>query len=388
VGSTPPYQRLVLPRVGAVPPNSAVVVDAHVVGPSSKLGVTAHVGEHALEISVELAPRFSSDRFGGGGARYLVRPTTAEWPRLSTVRLTITNGSNAAVHLDVPIGDSPDLAAPTFSSMSAPTLLPFSRPGLATEVTGIAHGPFDDPASPLVLVDAATGRATHRFAVAEGQGGTLLLDVEDNTEHVDAITLTDLAGNARRIEVPCGPPLLLLPFTCVAGSLERGSEPDSFIATSDASTDGGFSRGHYLWREIVDGDIEVSVRAERLGDEHEMPVEIAFRGGFFAVTGTSSWFLYESDRNWTGWQPTPVPVDNGSLVLRVVQRGRHVTGYVGDRVAGTFTLSAEQARAVGIAFKARPGRPGRIKIRDFWCATQRQPDGPAAGGATKWLSVR
>lgn len=353
-----------LPRAGAVSPNSAIVVDAHVVG-LGKLSVAAHVGANVVDVTSALAPGFSSDRFGGGGARYLVRPTSGDWAPGATVRLTLTNASSSPVDLDVPIAEAPDLTAPTFSSLSAPTLRAFSRPGLSTEVTGIAHGAFDDPASPLVLIELASGSTVYRFAVIEGHAGTLFLDAKDNAVHVDAITLTDVAGNTRRIEAPCGPRQHALPFVCMAGSLEAGTERDSFIATSDGGTDHGFSRGHCLSREIVLGDIEVSVDAERLSDEHEMPIEIAFRGGFFAVTGTSSWFLYESDRNWTGWQPTPVPIGKRRMALRVVQRGRQVTGYIDGHLAGSLALTTEQHRTVGIAFKARPGQAGKIRFRDF-----------------------
>lgn len=356
-----------LPPTGAVPPNSAIVLDAHVVGLGG-LGVDAHVGASAVEVLCEVAPPFSIDRFvPGGGARYLVRPARGEWPPGATVRLAITNGSSPPVEVDVPIGDARDVTPPTFSSLSPPTLRTFSRPGRTTEVTGIAHGAFDDPASPLVLVDLASGPQVYRFAVTEGLSGTLLLDAEDNALRIDAITLSDVAGNSLRVEAPCGLPAEhVSPFVCLHGSIEAEGETGSFIATSDAGADGGFSRGHCLSRDFIDGDIEISVSAERLTGEHEMPIEIAFRGGFFAVTGTSSWFLYEHDRHWTGWQPTPVPVGGGVMSLRVVQRGQSVSGYVNGQLAGSFTLqSSAQGRAVGLAFKAHPGALGRVRFWDF-----------------------
>lgn len=355
-----------LPQTGVVSPNSAIVLDAHVVG-LGRLGVTAHVRANAIDVGYEIAPPFSIDRFvPGGGARYLVRPTTGDWPRGATVRLTIENGPST-VEIDVPIAESPDVAPPTFSSLSPPTLRMFSSPGRTTEVAAIAHGAFEDPASPLVLVDLACGHQALRFAVIQGRSGTLLLDARDNVLPIDALTLTDVAGNARRIESPCGPPPPHVgPFVCIAGSIESAGDAHALIATSDAGTSNGFSRGHYLSRHVIDGDIEISVDAERLTDEHEMPIEIAFRGGFFAVTGTSSWFLYEHDRHWTGWQPTPVAVGPGVVSLRVVQRGQHVTGYIDERLVGSFTLqNTAQGRAVGLAFKARPSSLGRVRFTNF-----------------------
>lgn len=371
VGSTPPYQRLVLPRAGAVSPNGAIVVDAHVVGAAS-LGITAHADANAIEVTYAVAPPFSTDRFGGGGARYLVRPTRGDWPCGATVRLTIANGANPPVALDAPIAELPDRTPPAFSSLGRPTLRTLARPGLRTEVTAITHEPFDDPESPLVLVELTSDHRTHRLSAVEGSAGVLFLEAKDNTRYIDAITLTDLAGNRSRIPAPCGPREDAMPFECVAGSLEPQAD-GTFVATTDAGTADGFSRGHYLWREIVEGDIEVEVVAERLTGEHEMPIELAFRGGFFAVTGTSSWFLYENDHHWTGWQPTPVPVKTGWLALRVVQRGTQVSGYVDEQLVGSFTLQNVHGRAVGVAFKARPGERGSIRFRDF---TVRRVDPP------------
>ncbi|MCA9579388.1 MAG: hypothetical protein KC668_28360, partial [Myxococcales bacterium] len=128
----------------------------------------------------------------------------------------------------------------------------------------------------------------------------------------------------------------------------------------------GFSRGHYRASASTAGDIEIAVTAARLTDDHAMPIEVAFRGGFFGVTGTSLFYLYETDANWTGWKATPVAVEPGPVELRVTQRGAEVEGFVNGMLAGSLTLQRPSAEGpVGVFFKGPPGQQARMRFRDF-----------------------
>lgn len=146
-----------------------------------------------------------------------------------------------------------------------------------------------------------------------------------------------------------------------------------FVATTDAGVENGFSRGHYRARDAATGDLEISVTATRLTDDHGMPIEIAFRGGFFGVTGTSQFYIYQSDGHWTGWKCTPASVGTGPLTLRVVQRGAAIDGFVNGALAGSFTLNDPPPEGpVGLFFKGPPGVAARMRFRDFTVGPPRE----------------
>lgn len=365
MGSLPFVLDVVLPRSGAVPPNSAIVLKGHVQGP---LSVTARAASVEVRVALEAAPEFGA-RAEGTFQMWLVRPTTGDWPEGCRVVLTATRAPQGPAVLEVPIASERDVTPPVFSSMSPPERRVFGGPGRPNrEAVVLAHRGFTDDASPLIIVTIEAGGSVMTGSALEGMAG--LLPMPPGAQAVDAITLADLAGNAVRIANPCAEapspetPPSRDAFTCVAGTLETAQ--DWFVTTTDAGTQDGFSRGHYSARETIAGDLEVSVTAERLTDDHAMPIEVAFRGGFFGVTGTSLFYIYESASHWTGWKSTPASVGTGPMNLRVVQRGAEVHGYVNGALAGSLTLESPTTEGqVGVFFKGPPGREARMRFRDF-----------------------
>ncbi len=376
MGSLPFVLRIVLPRSGAVPPNSAIVLEGHILG---QLHVTARAAGIGVAVALEAAPEFGA-RAQGTFRTWLVRPTTGDWPAGSTVVLTATREPQEPAVLEVPIASQRDVTPPVFSSMSPPERKVFRGPRQPDrEAVVLAHRGFTDDASPLILVTLEAGGSVLTGNVLEGMSGGLPMP-PGPAHALDAITLADLAGNAVRIENPCAavppseppppqppppqPPPPRDAFTCVAGTL--ATDGDWFVATTDAGTDNGFSRGHYRASETLTGDLEISVTAARLTDDHAMPIEIAFRGGFFGVTGTSLFYIYESDSHWTGWKSTPASVGAGPLTLRVVQRGAEVHCFVNGALAGSLTLEKPTPEGpVGMFFKGPPGKEARMRFRDF-----------------------
>ncbi len=368
MGSLPFVLEIVLPRSGAVPPNSAIVLDGHVVG---QLSVSARSAGSELSVALEPAPAFGPHA-PGTYRTWLVRPTSGDWPAGSTVVLTATRAPQEPAVFDVPIASERDVRPPVFSSVSLPERRTISGPRQPShEVVLLPHRAFTDDESPLVLVTLEAGGSVLTGSVREGMAGGLPMP-PGAAQVLDAITLADLAGNEVRIADPCTatsapeppPSPSLNPFTCVAGTLV--SEDGWFVATTDAGTENGFSRGHYRAPQRTSGDLEISVTAMRLTDDHAMPIEIAFRGGFFGVTGTSLFYLYESDAHWTGWKPTSQAVGTGPVGLRVVQRGADVDAYVNGALAGSLTLQKPMAEGeVGVFFKGPPGKEARMRFRDF-----------------------
>jgi hypothetical protein len=229
-----------------------------------------------------------------------------------------------------------------------------------------------------VRVDVEFLDGTERTVVSEvGSAGAFRWQ-RDTCMHIDALTLTDLAGNTCRVENPhrLAIPARPLPdltnraagqFRCIAGTLEAVNTHGAFVATSDSATTSGFSRGHFEANRAAHGDIDISVKVRRLSADIEMPVELAFRGGFFGVTLSGSWFLYEHDGHWTGWKQLAESVGSRMLELRVVQRGKRVKAYVNGQLAGDLELEKESTTdRVGVAFKGRPGEPSRVRLHDFF----------------------
>ncbi|MCB9659861.1 MAG: hypothetical protein R3B40_13590 [Polyangiales bacterium] len=401
MGSLPYVLQVVLPRSGAVPPNSAIVLQGHVVGP---LVVTARAAGADVGVALEPAPEFGP-RAPGTFRMWLVRPATGDWPAGGTVVLTAVREPQEPAVLEVPIAMARDLTAPALSSVSLPQTQTFSGPRQPSwEAVVCAHRGFADAESPLVVVTLEVGGSVLTGSALEGLAGYLPLP-PGPVQPLDAITLTDLAGNAVRTAQPCtdarvaelpsepvpvesvaeppsepapSEPLAEPPsepgrsepnattaaFACVAGTL--ATENGWFVGTTDAGTENGFSRGHYRASASTAGDIEIAVTAARLTDDHAMPIEVAFRGGFFGVTGTSLFYLYETDANWTGWKATPVAVEPGPVELRVTQRGAEVEGFVNGMLAGSLTLQRPSAEGpVGVFFKGPPGQQARMRFRDF-----------------------
>jgi hypothetical protein len=195
-----PFLRLLLPRAGAVPPNAAIALEGHVLG---AMEVTARVGETQMSVVVERAWRLEYEPFGGAVTFFFVRPTNGAWPARSTVVITAVRDGERPEGFEVPIDTPHDVTAPVFSSLTAPAARTLSHPRGHTDVIAVDHGPFDEVASPVVLVTLELGAAVHTGVVLEGRSGTLTLRPGAGLPHVDALTLTDLAGNARRIEAPC-----------------------------------------------------------------------------------------------------------------------------------------------------------------------------------------
>jgi len=366
MGSTPEFIVHRPPRAGKVAPNAAIVLEGYAMG-DAQVTVTAKHGTDDMKVTVEAVAPLSYEQFRSTGTFYLVRPESGEWPHDTTVELV---SQKPFARLDVAIGHVRDHTAP--GSVSLASARPH-RVGLPHpyDVVGFEHGVFEDAASPIVIVKLELDGSTRTGAIQEGRAGVLAFAPDTTVGHLQAITLTDVAGNSHRIVQPCGPaPFIkatpLLPLTCIAGTLEAVTgAPGTFIGTTDGAG-GGFSRGHYVTTESFGSDVEISVSASRLTAEHEMPIEIAFRGGFFGVTGSSSWYLYEHDGHWTGWKPTPSPVGPGLLTLRVVQSGQRVSGYINGELAGTFDLERPLVAApVGIHFKAHPNKAGQIQFHDF-----------------------
>lgn len=365
MGSLPFVLDVVLPRSGAVPPNSAIVLRGHVQG---QLSVTARAAGIEVGVALEAAPELGA-RAEGTFRMWLVRPTTGEWPTGGSVVMTATREPQGPAVIEVPIATERDLTPPVFSSMSPPERKVFGGPRRPDrEAVVVAHRGFTDDASPLIIVTLEAGGSMMTGSALEGMAGDL--PMPPGARAVDAITLADLAGNTVRIANPCtaAPPTEPTPsrdaFTCVAGTLEM--EQGWFVATTDAGTEDGFSRGHYRASETIAGDLEVSVTAERLTDDHAMPIEVAFRGGFFGVTGTSMSYIYESAAHWTGWQSAPTNVGTGPMTLRVLQRGAEVRCFVNGALAGSLTLERPTAEGpVGVFFKGPPGQASRMRFRDF-----------------------
>ncbi|MCB9593503.1 MAG: hypothetical protein H6719_12285 [Sandaracinaceae bacterium] len=374
MGSLPFVLQVVLPRSGAVPTNSAIVLQGHVQG---ALSVSARAAGVDVDVTLEAAPELGP-RAPGTYRMWLVRPAAGVWPSGGTVVLTATREPQEPAVLEVPIASAPDLTPPVLSSISPPETMVFGGPREPSrEVVVLLHRGLVDEASPLVIVTLEAGGSILTGSVLEGMAGALPMPPGGATA-LDAITLADLAGNAVRITNPCtetpaseppapeapAPAPPPAPFTCIAGAIM--AEGDEWFATTDAGTENGFSRGHYRANESVAGDLEISFTATRLSDDHGMPIEVAFRGGFFAATGTSSCFLYESDANWTGWQSTPTPTGPGPLTLRVVQRGAEVSGFVDGVLAGSLTLRSPTSEGpVGVFFKGPPGKRALMRFRDF-----------------------
>jgi hypothetical protein len=365
VGSRAASLELREPRAKSVAPNSAIVLEGYVFG---ELIFAARHGKTTIAVTVETARELSSgERFAS--TFYLVRPAAGVWPH-GTVVLEVSGGFDEK--FKVRTSKDLDLAAPELVSMGAPEARRSDNPFTGIhQYIAIPHGGFMDAASPLIHAELELPGGTHRGLVGEGGPGQISLSDDVDVSQVIAITLTDLAGNARRIDAPCGSALPSLDaavraaFTCVAGRLEAAHV--GFVGIADGTSDAELGRGHYLSTQPASGDLEISVKVWRLTNDHEMPIEIAFRGGFFAVTGMASWSFYERADHWTGWQPTGEPaIRNGMIELRVTQRGSHVTGYANGKLLGSFELDAPPPEGpVGLQFKGHPGTLARISFTDF-----------------------
>lgn len=360
--------------MGAVARNAAIVLEGHVVG---ALTITARSGSSAIDVGVRTALPIIEDRFADHRVYYLVRPASGAWPGSQTVVLAVIREGVPPEEIEVPIDSMQDTKPPAFVSLVAPSQRTISHPRGDAEVVAIDHGPFVDALTPIVLVTLEIGTTSRTGVVLENRAGTITLQPREDLGAVRTLTIADTAGNANRVDDPCGQPPPDKPgpeletiardaFTCVVGRLEAVNAYGTFLATTDAATTDGYSRGHYLSAHVIDGDLDITVSATRLTDDHEMSVEIAFRGGYFGVSCRSSWYLYEHPGHWTGWQPTSSLIRPGTLELRVIQRGQRVTGYVNHTLAGSFELErpAPSGR-VGIQFKARPGKVGRLRFRNF-----------------------
>lgn len=363
MGSRAPSLRVLPSRDGVVPPNAFVVLEGHVLG---ELTLVACLDGEPAEVTLEHASYFTVSGPGiAAPALFLVRPQGGEWTPGATLVLSCSDGSQRA-RFELVIGTERDETPPIFSSLGEPEPGTIEGPHGRTDVVAIGHGVYVDRESPIVLVELelSASRNIVRGVVMEGTPGTLTFAPRAGVERVLAVTLRDSAGNATRVEPKRASGVLAL--RCIAGAIEHCAMQDVWLASTDGGYADGFSRGHFVWIDALDADaVEISAIAARLTEDHELPIEIAFQGGFFGVTGTSRFYLWESATHWTGWIDTPSPTRTSENELRVVQQGRDVSAFVNHQLAGTFRLDARpKDRTVGLFFKGHAGRISRARFRD------------------------
>lgn len=140
---------------------------------------------------------------------------------------------------------------------------------------------------------------------------------------------------------------------------------DRYRGTSDAALD-GWSMGEFEFRRTVASRLDVSVTVRRLTRDVDRPIEIHFLGGYFATNQGGSWYIWETDDHWTGWQRSgAIRADRNTL--RVQQSGRRVVGIVNGVRVGDFELATEPpARGrVEVTFKGDPGTESQIELDAF-----------------------
>ena len=168
MGSMPLVLQIVPPRSGAVPPNSAIVLEGYIQG---QLSVAARAAGIDVSVALEAAPGFGA-RAHGTFLTWLVRPTTGDWPAGSTVVLTATREPQEPAVLEVPIASERDVTPPVFSSMSPPEKKIFGGPREPSrELVVLAHRGFTDDASPLIVVTLEAGGSGLTGSMREGMAG-------------------------------------------------------------------------------------------------------------------------------------------------------------------------------------------------------------------------
>jgi hypothetical protein len=117
-------------------------------------------------------------------------------------------------------------------------------------------------------------------------------------------------------------------------------------------------------KRTVGARLEMSARISRPAADAESPVELAFRGGHFALS-RSGFYFWESQGHWSGWQPTGMRIE-GENKLAVHQDGQEIEGFINDALVGTFRLAAAPAPGkVGVFVKGRLGTPVKAQVREF-----------------------
>lgn len=178
------------------------------------------------------------------------------------------------------------------------------------------------------------------------------------------LVLTCLMG-ACSPRTATGPRAACTDFEAKNGTLEgTGSACIGFSARGLPGI--GYWAGRYEYKKAPKSqNFEISVKFRRPAAESSFPVEIIFKGGNFAVS-TGSFFFWETDAHWSGWQRTAAFDPNKENELKVRQRGKHVEGFINGLPAGTFEVSGDPAsRPVGVLFKTKPDFPYQVHFRDF-----------------------
>jgi len=390
--------QLLLPRTGVVAPNAAIVLEGFVEG-GCKLTVQIAGEEISLGGGQWGVDALTYDEHVRPLSYWILNNGPKGWPPDSKVLVLAERAGQVFASFEVPIGNERDIHPPKFSTMGPPTARVQEKPvepiktlhetgdprmdyetttypdPIRTNVIAIDHGPIEDPQSPIIVVEINLPNAPKPYgAIREGVAGTITLRPDPSVAAattIDSIMLRDAAENWVRVENPCAivppappPPTVVGRFHVVAGTLEQ-TDDGKYVGTSDSSTENGYSKGHYLLAEPSTGNLDITMVAEKI-DSGEMAVEIAFRGGFFAVCRhASSWLLHETNVA-TTWQTAPRTVMSLPLALRVVQRGQIVRAYIDEMYCGSITLKKPVRSApVGVFFQGASGKAGRIRFRDF-----------------------
>jgi hypothetical protein len=152
-----------------------------------------------------------------------------------------------------------------------------------------------------------------------------------------------------------------------AGKLDAPA-PDcsAFTGTTAALPPFDYWAARYEYKKPIPASFTMSAKFTRPAADADMPVELVFRGGHFGVASKRGYFFWESDKHWTGWQPTNAWGD-GENELMVRQNGAAVEGYVNGTLVGTFTLASQKpsVEAVGLFLKSNVGTPAKTEIRSF-----------------------
>lgn len=152
-------------------------------------------------------------------------------------------------------------------------------------------------------------------------------------------------------------------WVTAAGQLRGDGSCNTLRATSGPG--GSWSYGRYDLRQPVGTNLAIEVTFRRVTSDHDRPMEVYFRGGAFGLTSLGTWYFYEGEDHWTGWQRNDA-IQREENVVVVRQEGRRVRARVNRVLIGEFELNTEPVRGqVSVFFKGAPDMASEIEFRDF-----------------------
>ncbi|WP_147395272.1 LamG domain-containing protein [Azospirillum cavernae] len=147
-----------------------------------------------------------------------------------------------------------------------------------------------------------------------------------------------------------------------AGNIIEWKEGEFVAATGGQAS--SWSYASFEYNAVLKAPYLLTVSLNRISNDTDRPVELRFIGGFFGVS-EDQWYLYESEKNWTGWQRSS-SINSGENNLTIIHYGQTVRGYVNGVLVGSIRLNTPNSVGKpGVFFKGDPFKRSKVAFKNF-----------------------